>query len=78
MTRISLSLMVMDLFPSRRGMASSLSGFVGGMINALVAGVISPALSHSPVLMSLGMGVMMLGGLALRLALSVARAHTGL
>lgn len=60
----SLSLMVMDLFPSRRGMASSLSGFVGGMINALVAGVISPALSHSPLWMALGMGAMMLCGLA--------------
>lgn len=59
----SLSLMVMDLFPSRRGMASSLSGFVGGMINALVAGVISPALSHSPLWMSLGMAAMMLCGL---------------
>ena len=58
----SLSLLVMDLFPSRRGMATSLSAFVGGMINALVAGVISPALSHSPLLLSLGMGAMMLSG----------------
>ncbi len=60
----SLSLLVMDLFPLRRGMATSLSAFFGGMINALVAGVISPALSHSPLLLSLGMGVMMLSGLA--------------
>ena len=59
----SLSLMVMDLFPFRRGMATSLSAFYGGMINALVAGVISPALSHSPLLLSLGMGALMLSGL---------------
>lgn len=59
----SLSLLVMDLFPFRRGMATSLSAFVGGMINALVAGVISPALSHSPALLACGMGMMMLGGL---------------
>lgn len=59
----SLSILVMDLFPFRRGMAVSLSAFVGGMINALVAGVISPALSHSPVLLACGMGAMMLCGL---------------
>ena len=59
----SLSLLVMDLFPFRRGMATSLSAFVGGMINALVAGVISPALSHSPALLAWGMGAMMLSGL---------------
>jgi DHA1 family bicyclomycin/chloramphenicol resistance-like MFS transporter len=59
----SLSLLVMDLFPFRRGMATSLSAFFGGMINALVAGVLSPALSHSPALLACGMGVMMLSGL---------------
>jgi len=45
----SISLMVMNLFPARRGMAASLSGFVMGMVNVLVAGVISPAVSHSAV-----------------------------
>lgn len=59
----SLSLMVMELFPWRRGMAASLAGFVGGIINALVAGVLSPALSHSPRWLALGMGSMMLAGL---------------
>lgn len=60
----SLSLLVMDLFPLRRGMAVSLSAFLSGIVNTLVAGVLSPALSHSPVLLSLGMGAMMLSGLA--------------
>lgn len=59
----SLSLMVMDLFPFRRGMATSLSAFVGGLINAMVAGILSPALSHSPLLLACGMGAMMLSGL---------------
>ena len=59
----SLSLLVMDLFPFRRGMATSLTAFVGGIINALVAGVISPVLSHSPALLACGMGAMMLGGM---------------
>ena len=59
----SLTILVMDLFPFRRGMATSLSAFVGGIINALVAGVISPALSHSPALLACGMGAMMLAGL---------------
>lgn len=59
----SLSIMVMDLFPARRGMASSLSAFVGGLFNALVAGVLSPALSHSVMLLAAGMGTMMVGGL---------------
>ena len=59
----SLSILVMDLFPFRRGMATSLSAFFGGMINALVAGVVSPAISHSPLLLACGMGAMMLSGL---------------
>jgi DHA1 family bicyclomycin/chloramphenicol resistance-like MFS transporter len=60
----SLSLLVMDLFPSRRGMAASLTAFVGGVINAVVAGLLSPALSHSPIGLALGMAGIMLSGLA--------------
>lgn len=58
----SLSIMVMELFPLRRGMATSLSSFVSGMINALVAGLLSPALSHSPVWLAIGMAGLMLCG----------------
>jgi DHA1 family bicyclomycin/chloramphenicol resistance-like MFS transporter len=60
----SLSIMVMNLFPARRGMATSLSGFVTGMVNVLVAGLISPALSHSHVWLACGMGGLMLAGFA--------------
>ena len=42
-----VTLMVMDLFPARLGMASSLQGFLATMSNALVAGLIAPAVMGS-------------------------------
>jgi DHA1 family bicyclomycin/chloramphenicol resistance-like MFS transporter len=60
----SISLITLDLFPTRRGMAASLQGFVSGMVNTLTAGVISPAVSHDPRGLALGMASMMLLGLA--------------
>ena len=39
----SVSLITLDLFPTRRGMAASLQGFVSGMVNTLTAGIIAPA-----------------------------------
>jgi DHA1 family bicyclomycin/chloramphenicol resistance-like MFS transporter len=60
----SITLITLDLFPTRRGMAASLQGFVSGMVNTLDAGLISPAVSHSPKLLAAGMLAMMLGGLA--------------
>ncbi len=44
-----VTLLVLDLFPERRGMASSLQAFIGSAANGLVAGVISPLVMHSPV-----------------------------
>lgn len=58
----SVSLITLDLFPTRRGMAASLQGFVSGMVNVLTAGVISPLLWHSPRALALGMLAMMLLG----------------
>lgn len=43
----SVTLMVLDLFPTRRGMASSLQSFIGSTANGIVAGVIAPAVMHS-------------------------------
>ena len=60
----SITLLTLDLFPTRRGMAASLQGFVSGMVNTLNAGIVSPALSHDTRLLAIGMLVMMLGGLA--------------
>jgi MFS transporter, DHA1 family, multidrug resistance protein len=53
-----VTLMVLDLVPERRGMASSVQAFVGSMANGLVAGVIAPLVMHSAqalALTSLGM-----------------------
>jgi DHA1 family bicyclomycin/chloramphenicol resistance-like MFS transporter len=70
----SISIITLDLFPTRRGMAASLQGFVSGMINVIVAGVVSPLLWHSPRYLALGMIVLMLlGFLSWRLYLLSAR-----
>jgi DHA1 family bicyclomycin/chloramphenicol resistance-like MFS transporter len=42
----AVTLMVLDLFPERRGMASSLQATVGSTANALVAGVAAPLVMH--------------------------------
>lgn len=43
-----VTLMVLDLFPTRRGMASSLQAVVGSVANGIVAGVVAPLVMHSP------------------------------
>lgn len=53
-----VTLLVLDLYPERRGMASSLQAFVGSAANGLVAGVVVPLVMHSTALLaaaSLGM-----------------------
>ncbi len=60
----SISLITLDLFPTRRGMAASQQGFVSGMVNVLTAGVISPLLWHDTRWLAVGMLVMMALGLA--------------
>lgn len=64
----SISLITLDLFPTRRGMAASLQGFVSGMVNVLIAGVISPAVSHDTHWLALGMVAILACGLASWLA----------
>lgn len=44
-----VTLLVLDLHPERRGMASSLQMFIGSSANGLVAGVVSPLVMHSTV-----------------------------
>lgn len=58
-----ITLLVLDLYPARRGMASSLQAFVGSSANGLVAGVIAPLIMHSTVLMALASLFMMFVGL---------------
>lgn len=42
-----VTLQVLDLYPERRGMASSLQAFVGSTANGIVAGVVAPLVMHS-------------------------------
>jgi DHA1 family bicyclomycin/chloramphenicol resistance-like MFS transporter len=42
-----VTLLVLDLHPDRRGMASSLQAFIGSASNGIVAGVIAPLVMHS-------------------------------
>ncbi|MBL0142054.1 MAG: multidrug effflux MFS transporter [Betaproteobacteria bacterium] len=60
----TITLTTLDLFPTRRGMAVSLQGFVSGMINTITAGIIAPAVFHDTRWMAVAMAVMMLAGFA--------------
>ena len=60
-----VTLMVLDLAPDRRGMASSLQACVGSAANGLVAGVVAPLVMHSTVALSLAsFGLMSVGMVA--------------
>jgi MFS transporter, DHA1 family, multidrug resistance protein len=57
-----VTLIVLDLVPERRGMASSLQAFIGSAANGLVAGVIAPLVMHSTVALAVtSLGMMGLG-----------------
>jgi DHA1 family bicyclomycin/chloramphenicol resistance-like MFS transporter len=58
-----VTLLVLDLHPERRGMASSLQAFIGSVANGLVAGVISPLVMHSTRALAVGSLLMMGVGL---------------
>lgn len=58
----AVTILVLDLHPERRGMASSLHMFVGTSANAIVAGLVSPLVMHSPVALALtSLGLMSIG-----------------
>ena len=58
-----VTLLVLDLHPARRGMASSLQAFIASTANGLVAGVIAPLVMHSTVSMAAVSLTMMCVGL---------------
>ena len=58
-----VTLLVLDLHPMRRGMASSLQSFIGSTANGLVAGLIAPLVMHSTVAMAAVSLAMMCVGL---------------
>jgi len=58
-----VTLMVLDVVPSRRGMASSLQACIGSLANALVAGVLAPLVMHSTLALALAAAALMGVGL---------------
>jgi MFS transporter, DHA1 family, multidrug resistance protein len=59
----AVTIMVLDLAPDRRGMASSLQAFVGSVANGLVAGVVSPLVMHSTLALALASAAFLCIGL---------------
>lgn len=62
----SLTIMALDLFPHRRGLASSCQGFIQTSGNTVITALVAPALWTSALSLSLGMlTIYLMGGLAL-------------
>jgi DHA1 family bicyclomycin/chloramphenicol resistance-like MFS transporter len=59
------TLLVLDLFPNIRGIVASCQSFVLTILGALVAGVIAPALSHTPLALAAGQMIFTLIALSL-------------
>jgi len=60
-----VTIMVLDLAPDRRGMASSLQAVIGSAANGIVAGLLSPLVMHSTRALALAsMGLMSIGLIA--------------
>jgi DHA1 family bicyclomycin/chloramphenicol resistance-like MFS transporter len=60
-----VTLLVLDLFPDTRGIAAACQSFIQMLLGALVAGVIAPLLSHSPLSLAAGQLACCVGGLAM-------------
>ena len=58
-----VTLILLDLVPERRGMASSLQAFLGSLANALVAGLLVPLVMHSTLALALASAALMAVGL---------------
>jgi DHA1 family bicyclomycin/chloramphenicol resistance-like MFS transporter len=58
-----VTVMLLDLSPARRGLASSLQAGLGAAVNGVVAGVISPAAMHGTRSLALAAAALFAGGL---------------
>jgi DHA1 family bicyclomycin/chloramphenicol resistance-like MFS transporter len=72
-----VTLLVLDLHPERRGMASSLQAFIGSASNGIVAGVIAPLVMHSTKSLAVASLLMMSVGLFAWLFLKLRWPETG-
>ena len=59
----AVTLLVLDLVPERRGMASSLQACLGSTANGLVAGVLAPLVMHSAIALALASAALLSIGL---------------
>jgi DHA1 family bicyclomycin/chloramphenicol resistance-like MFS transporter len=74
----SVTLLALDLFPHNRGMAASLQGFEQSFLSGIVAGFVSPLLSHADLALAGGMaGLLLLGWLAWMMYLRIGGAAQG-
>lgn len=62
MSSPSITLKALDLFPKHRGLVSSMQGFGQTILNAIVAGIVSPLLSTKPLHLAIGMAVFLCVG----------------
>jgi MFS transporter, DHA1 family, multidrug resistance protein len=60
----SITLMILDLFPARRGLAASLQGFVSSSANAVAAGALATVVGGSAIALAVGMASLLCGGFA--------------
>lgn len=58
-----VTLILLDLVPERRGMASSVQAFLGSAANAIVAGVVVPLVMRDPMALALASAALMAMGL---------------
>jgi MFS transporter, DHA1 family, multidrug resistance protein len=74
MVATTLQLMVMDLFPIKRGMMSSCMGFTHVMVSAITAGVVAPHVADTALHLALASAAFFSVGLSLWLAYCFTRA----
>lgn len=68
-----VTLLLLDVVPERRGLASSLQAVIGSVANGIVAGLLSPLVMHSALLLSIASMGLMSVGLAAWIALKLRR-----
>ena len=62
LTAPTVTLMMLELFPTKRGLVASFQGFTQTMMSAVVAGVISPLVSHHVVWLAIGQFSVLVAG----------------
>jgi DHA1 family bicyclomycin/chloramphenicol resistance-like MFS transporter len=59
-----LTLAILDMYPRQRGSASSLQAFTGLVLHSVIAGIVSPLLSHRALWLAVGSAILSLVGWA--------------